>query len=191
MIYVTHDQVEAMTLADRIAVMRGGAVVQLASPENIYNKPMNRYVAGFIGSPPMNFLTGRITQDAAPAFAADGLSIPLARYGFNGETMPKDAAFGIRPEHVTTGEAAKALPFCAPIGGPRRRRPARSASAMPGTMIPRATCISGRSGMKAVISTIIVMSRRASVPSSASNPIRRWMSSGVLLRRKTLTSPLP
>jgi multiple sugar transport system ATP-binding protein len=115
MIYVTHDQVEAMTLADRIAVMRGGAVMQLASPQDIYNKPMNRYVAGFIGSPPMNFLTGRVEQGAVPEFRAQGLAIPLGRYGFAGGTPAGDAVFGIRPEHVVTGDAAKAMPFSAPV----------------------------------------------------------------------------
>ncbi len=60
MIYVTHDQVEAMTLADRIAIMRDGAIQQLDSPGEIYNRPVNRYVADFIGSPAMNFLNGKV-----------------------------------------------------------------------------------------------------------------------------------
>jgi multiple sugar transport system ATP-binding protein len=115
MIYVTHDQVEAMTLADRIAVMRGGAIMQLASPQDIYNKPMNRYVAGFIGSPPMNFLNGRISGGKAPVFLADQLSIDLSRYAFAGHSVDAEAAFGIRPEHVEIRDAAKALPFSAPF----------------------------------------------------------------------------
>jgi multiple sugar transport system ATP-binding protein len=60
MIYVTHDQVEAMTLADRIAIMRDGSIQQLAKPDEIYNRPVNRYVADFIGSPSMNFMQGSI-----------------------------------------------------------------------------------------------------------------------------------
>jgi multiple sugar transport system ATP-binding protein len=115
MIYVTHDQVEAMTLADRIAVMRGGAVMQLASPQDIYNRPMNRYVAGFIGSPPMNFLTGRIATGDGPLFKASDVTIPLSRYGFASPAISADAVFGIRPEHVTTGDAAQAMPFSAPV----------------------------------------------------------------------------
>ena len=58
MIYVTHDQIEAMTLADRIAVMNGGVIQQLDAPQAIYNRPVNRFVAGFIGSPAMNFIEG-------------------------------------------------------------------------------------------------------------------------------------
>ena len=61
MIYVTHDQIEAMTLADRIAIMRGGLIQQLDTPYNIYNNPVNKYVAGFIGSPAMNFIEGTLT----------------------------------------------------------------------------------------------------------------------------------
>ena len=60
MIYVTHDQIEAMTLADRIAIMRGGQILQLASPHEIYNRPASKYVAEFIGSPTMNFFEGDI-----------------------------------------------------------------------------------------------------------------------------------
>ena len=69
MIYVTHDQIEAMTLADRIAVMKGGVIQQLDAPQAIYNRPVNRFVAGFIGSPAMNFIDGEVDGDGAPAFA--------------------------------------------------------------------------------------------------------------------------
>ncbi|MGO4834477.1 ABC transporter ATP-binding protein, partial [Rhizobiaceae sp. 2RAB30] len=66
MIYVTHDQIEALTLADRIAVMKGGSIQQLDAPQAIYNNPVNRYVAGFIGSPGMNFIEGRIELATVP-----------------------------------------------------------------------------------------------------------------------------
>ncbi|MEP9386793.1 ABC transporter ATP-binding protein [Mesorhizobium sp. KR9-304] len=100
MIYVTHDQIEAMTLADRIAVMRGGLIQQLDRPQEIYKRPVNLYVAGFIGSPGMNFLEGAIeVRDGEPHFIADGLDIPLARYGFEKDHRGA-AVFGIRPEHV-------------------------------------------------------------------------------------------
>ena len=108
MIYVTHDQVEAMTLADRIAIMKGGIIQQLAPPAEIYNKPVNRYVAGFIGSPEMNFFEGQIDGSD---FIAEGLRIPLATYAFEGAPTGGPASFGIRPEHIATGEAARALPF--------------------------------------------------------------------------------
>ena len=81
MIYVTHDQIEAMTLADRIAVMNGGVIQQLAPPKEIYNRPVNRFVAGFVGSPAMNFFEGAIVKKGdAFAFDCDGNSIPLSRY---------------------------------------------------------------------------------------------------------------
>ena len=100
MIYVTHDQVEAMTLADRIAIMKDGLIQQLASPAEIYSRPANLYVADFIGSPAMNLMKGRIEGDH---FKTAELSIPLAGYEFTRRTEG-DAWFGIRPEHVTFGE---------------------------------------------------------------------------------------
>ncbi len=74
MIYVTHDQIEAMTLADRIAVMKGGVIQQLDAPQTIYNRPVNRFVAGFLGSPAMNFLDGQAGEgrSATVQFAFDG-----------------------------------------------------------------------------------------------------------------------
>ena len=112
MIYVTHDQIEAMTLADRIAVMRGGLIQQFASPKEIYNRPVNLFVAGFIGSPGMNFLDGEIDDGA---FAADGVRIPLARY--EAATTPASGTkvtFGIRPEHVALNSGAD-WPFSARV----------------------------------------------------------------------------
>ena len=91
-VYVTHDQVEAMTLGSRIAVMKGGMVQQLGSPDEIYNRPSNTYVATFIGSPTMNLLRG--TQ-AAGRFAIQGATLALS--------APPTAApllLGIRPEHL-------------------------------------------------------------------------------------------
>ncbi len=102
MVYVTHDQIEALTLADRIAIMKGGVIEQLDTPHEIYNRPVNRYVAGFIGSPGMNFLEGVIDGAGEPMFVADGASIPLSRYAF-AAAAPRGvpATFGIRPEHVS------------------------------------------------------------------------------------------
>ncbi|PSJ64183.1 ABC transporter ATP-binding protein [Pseudaminobacter soli (ex Li et al. 2025)] len=104
MIYVTHDQIEAMTLADRIAVMRGGVIQQFDAPQAIYNRPVNRFVAGFLGSPAMNFLEGQVEKDGPYLrFAADGLSVPLSTYAFadGAPPAPGAAALGIRPEHVS------------------------------------------------------------------------------------------
>jgi len=115
MIYVTHDQIEAMTLADRIAVMKGGVIQQLDAPQTIYNRPVNRFVAGFLGSPAMNFIEGQLEAGDAAAFTADGVSIPLDRYEFDKDrgSAGKPCVFGIRPEHVAFGDAAKAMPFTA------------------------------------------------------------------------------
>ncbi|MGR3484343.1 MAG: ABC transporter ATP-binding protein [Paracoccaceae bacterium] len=78
MIYVTHDQVEAMTLGDRIVVMRAGAIMQAGTPEELYRRPANRFVAGFIGSPAMNFLGAELTDRAGTLHAdGQGFSIPL------------------------------------------------------------------------------------------------------------------
>ena len=102
MIYVTHDQIEAMTLADRIAIMKDGVIQQLATPAEIYNTPENLYVADFIGSPSMNLLKGRIEGGS---FLAGDLSVPLTGYNFTTENNG-DAWFGIRPEHVVVGDGA-------------------------------------------------------------------------------------
>ncbi len=101
MIYVTHDQVEAMTLADRIAIMKGGQVMQLDTPANIYNKPRNRYVAGFIGSPAMNFIEGTLTDGM---FEAEGFKAPLAGYAWAEGSAPGNGpvTLGLRPEHILT-----------------------------------------------------------------------------------------
>ncbi len=107
MIYVTHDQIEAMTLANRIAIMRGGAILQLADPATIYNRPVNKYVAGFIGSPGINFIDGMLEHNSEPAFAAGDTRIGLERYDFSGDgPVPGAVTFGIRPEHISTGKAA-------------------------------------------------------------------------------------
>ena len=103
MVFVTHDQVEAMTMADRIVVLQGGVVQQVGTPEEVYERPANRFVAGFIGSPAMNFFP--ITLDGGTALLADGTSIPAPRIG-----APR-AVLGIRPEHLTpVQDAPGAIP---------------------------------------------------------------------------------
>jgi multiple sugar transport system ATP-binding protein len=102
-IYVTHDQLEAMTLGHRIAVMRDGLIHQVASPEEVYARPANHFVAGFIGSPPMNFIDGTVEhRDGRPALVATGLVVPLdavpaAARAPAGETV----VLGLRPEHLS------------------------------------------------------------------------------------------
>ena len=91
-IYVTHDQIEAMTLADRVAVMKSGVIQQLAPPEEIHNYPANLFVAGFIGSPPMNLIPGAIEGGD---FVCDGIRVPKVGSGDR-----KNVVFGARPEDV-------------------------------------------------------------------------------------------
>lgn len=99
MVYVTHDQIEALTLADRIAVMKGGVIQQLAAPLEIYNRPSNLFVAGFLGSPSMNFLKGR-TVDNGRAFQFGSTRIDLAGYEGGAVLERDDAILGVRPEHI-------------------------------------------------------------------------------------------
>ncbi|MEK1890047.1 MAG: sn-glycerol-3-phosphate ABC transporter ATP-binding protein UgpC [Phyllobacterium sp.] len=95
-VYVTHDQIEAMTMADKIVVMKDGLVEQIGTPLELYDHPANLFVAGFIGSPAMNFINGRI--DGGAFVTSDGIRLPLP----NGAKAPSsgEATFGIRPEHI-------------------------------------------------------------------------------------------
>jgi ABC-type sugar transport system ATPase subunit len=92
-IYVTHDQVEAMTMGSRIAVMSNGVLQQVDTPQHVYDHPANTFVAGFIGSPPMNMVRGEV--DGAGRFRADGITLPLP-----GRTPAGPAVLGVRPEHL-------------------------------------------------------------------------------------------
>jgi ABC-type sugar transport system ATPase subunit len=98
MIYVTHDQVEAMTMADRIVVLRAGRVEQVGPPLELYNRPANEFVAGFIGSPRMNFLSGRVVSGGEVEVAEVGTIAVPARL-----TPGASVTLGIRPEHITEG----------------------------------------------------------------------------------------
>jgi multiple sugar transport system ATP-binding protein len=109
MVYVTHDQLEAMTMADRIVVMQEGNVEQMGPPLELYDRPANLFVAGFIGSPAMNFVEGRLTRsDAGWRVIADNASLPIGP-SFAGQEGRK-VVFGIRPEHLGVGEVATGIP---------------------------------------------------------------------------------
>jgi multiple sugar transport system ATP-binding protein len=103
-VYVTHDQIEAMTMADKIVVMHDGIVEQIGSPLELYDRPANLFVAGFIGSPAMNFLKDKIVVNGSASFEGpNGIELPL------GATAPvnsngKPAIYGIRPEHFTIAD---------------------------------------------------------------------------------------
>ncbi len=99
-IYVTHDQIEAMTMADKIVVMHDGLVEQIGAPLDLYDKPDNQFVAGFIGSPAMNFLPGTIKANGTLGFSGPGgavLPLGMAPAGSDG----RPAIYGVRPEHFT------------------------------------------------------------------------------------------
>ncbi|GAB3256788.1 ABC transporter ATP-binding protein [Chitinimonas naiadis] len=102
MIYVTHDQVEAMTLASRIAVMKEGRIQQLGAPADVYAKPANRFVAGFLGSPGMNFIDGTLQgRDGGWLFEAPDFILPLGDYPFLSPPQSGQAiTLGVRPEHI-------------------------------------------------------------------------------------------
>jgi len=108
MIYVTHDQVEAMTMGDRICVMRDGLIMQVADPLTLYRQPQNLFVAGFIGSPPMNLLKGKVQRREGGLFFIEsaeknGLVFPLKGNleSLASKYIDKDVVFGIRPEHLS------------------------------------------------------------------------------------------
>ncbi len=104
MIYVTHDQVEAMTMADKIVVLQAGIIEQVGAPLDLYNHPRNRFVAGFIGSPKMNFLDGKVeSADGNSAkLTAGGSSIVVDRKVNAGDAV----TFGVRPEHIGITEGS-------------------------------------------------------------------------------------
>jgi len=104
-IYVTHDQTEAMTLADRIVVLRNGYIEQVGTPADLYGRPRNQFVAGFIGSPTMNFVPARlVAENGSLAVAINNgprLGLPPDLIDQYGPHSGKDIVFGIRPEHIT------------------------------------------------------------------------------------------
>lgn len=100
MIYVTHDQVEAMTLADQLVVLKAGKVEQKGPPLEVYARPASQFVAGFLGSPSMNFLTARVGDDGASA-VAEGLRAPIDRQRFGAIERGRSVIVGVRPHDVT------------------------------------------------------------------------------------------
>ncbi len=109
MIYVTHDQVEAMTMGDKIVVMKDGKVQQIGSPLYLYNNPINKFVAGFIGSPPMNFITVKIEEDGGKLIANEGtfkLTPTDEQSKMLKSYVGKEVYFGIRPEDMDYSDKA-------------------------------------------------------------------------------------
>ena len=109
MIYVTHDQIEAMTLGDRIVVMNEGVIQQQGTPEELFKRPVNRFVAGFIGSPTMNFLDGELVEQGDALWVrGDGFLLPLSgeqRQRLNGSADERRVVMGVRPSAFHTDAA--------------------------------------------------------------------------------------
>src|ERR1700744_2490356 len=102
-VYVTHDQIEAMTMADKIVVMHEGLVEQIGTPLELYDRPDNQFVASFIGSPAMNFLKGTIKANGSIGFEGpNGVKLPLASAPAGSDGRP--AVYGVRPEHFTIAD---------------------------------------------------------------------------------------
>ncbi len=111
MVYVTHDQIEALTLADRIAVMRNGVIQQLDEPKSIYTRPANLYVAGFLGSPSMSFVPSRIHMHAGePHFKLNDELLSLSGYNYSDQVVAdQDVVVGLRPEHIGITEYSRGI----------------------------------------------------------------------------------
>lgn len=110
-VYVTHDQTEAMTMASRIVVMRSGVIQQIGAPLDIYDRPCNRFVAQFVGSPTMNFMTCQLVREDAERYVAGHgfkLKVPEARHGVLDSAPSGELLLGIRPEDITFGETDEA-----------------------------------------------------------------------------------
>ena len=103
-VYVTHDQIEAMTMADKIVVLNAGRVEQIGTPLDLYDRPVNRFVAGFIGSPAMNFIRGTLQADQAGLKVASGAVMTVGAYP--AELAGREVEVGIRPEHIQVADAA-------------------------------------------------------------------------------------
>jgi multiple sugar transport system ATP-binding protein len=122
MVYVTHDQVEAMTLGDRIAVLKDGVLQQVADPFTLYHQPANQFVAGFIGSPPMNFLGARVGDDGAVSIAGAAAFRPRPAPGSLVSLRGREVTFGVRPEDLSLdaggegGSIAALLEVREPLG---------------------------------------------------------------------------
>jgi len=117
-VYVTHDQVEAMTLADRIVVLQSGRLVQVDTPDGIYNRPAAQFVAGFTGAPPMNFMDARVGESGRTLHLAGGIDLPVpaTRVPECARHAGRELRFGMRPEHIAVANGT-APPGSARVSG--------------------------------------------------------------------------
>jgi multiple sugar transport system ATP-binding protein len=143
---VTHDQVEAMTMADKIVVMHDGRVEQIGAPLELYDRPQNLFVAGFIGSPAMNFLPGAIHANGKLEFEGPGgvrLPLTAAPHGSEG----REAVYGVRPEHFAVADdgaevvvqmvepTGSEIQIVAKLGAAEIAQPSANAKFLPGDKI--------------------------------------------------------
>src|SRR5262245_59023440 len=115
MVYVTHDQVEAMTLGEQIAVLQSGVLQQMADPATLYHAPANRFVAGFIGSPPMNFVTASVAGDGQVRFAGGAPFTPAPAPAALTAHRGRSVVLGVRPEDLTLASGASGAVFDAAL----------------------------------------------------------------------------
>jgi len=124
-IYVTHDQVEAMTMGDRICVLADSYIQQMDTPRNLYESPDNVFVAGFIGSPSMNFFNGKLTSENGKMLIDTGdfsITVPEGRHRMYDGHVGKDIILGVRPEHTHAPQyAPPGIYTCSPICTSRYR----------------------------------------------------------------------
>ena len=109
MIYVTHDQLEAMTMSDRIAVMQGGVLQQFATPDEVYSRPVNRFVAGFIGTPSMNLIEGTLSRsDTGAVFSSRALTVAIDQDSLANGVLEMEGSLaitlGFRPDDIIFSE---------------------------------------------------------------------------------------
>ena len=117
-VYVTHDQAEAMTMADRIAVMQAGRIQQIGTPLEIYRRPANLFVASFFGMPTMNLISGRLSDTNPPRFQADHVDLELPVEAVPAAAVGRDVCVGVRSEHIVLGAqgAAGRVQLTEPLG---------------------------------------------------------------------------
>ena len=115
-IYVTHDQLEAMTMSDMIAVMNGGMVQQFGTPAEVYGRPADLFVAGFIGSPPMNLVVGRLSGGNQPVFESHDFTLALPD-GATNAADGREAILGVRPQDISLVPDPSAEQRCAATYG--------------------------------------------------------------------------
>jgi multiple sugar transport system ATP-binding protein len=140
MLYVTHDQVEAMTMGDRIAVLRGGLLQQCADPGTLYARPANTFVAGFIGTPSVNLLEARVAMDGR-SVVVEGARFPVgdAQHAVLTEKRVEKVTIGIRPEHLTPTQEPDALPVTVELVEPLGNETLVHWSSPAGRLISRVT----------------------------------------------------